>query len=120
MTTPPLGNIDASPSIPLTDEVRTSYKNLYDKIQDAIDNNTDVAVLEALNQWQSEVDDILTKDNMYRLHANTGLFNDLLKQIKYTNKGLKTLHDQITAIASHFQQVGDVLAAINKVLTLIP
>jgi hypothetical protein len=89
-------------------------------METAIENTTDVAVLGPLNAWQGEVDGILTKDAMYRLHANSELFDALEKQICDTNKGLKTLQEQIEAIASHFAEAGEVLAAINKVLTLVP
>ncbi len=120
MSTPPPGNIPASPTIPLPDAVRAAYQDLYAKLETAIENTTDVAALEALNTAQLNVDNTLTKDNMYRIEANTELFQALLQQINDTNSGLKTLQDQITSIASHFATAADIIAAINKVLTLVP
>lgn len=120
MTTPPPDTIPASPAIPLTAEVRAAYQDLYNKIEAAIESTTDVSVLQALNPLQAEVDDILTKDDMYRLHADTALFAALLGQINDTNKALKALQDEIASIASHFALAADVIAAISKVLTLVP
>ena len=80
----------------------------------------DAAILAALNASQQDVDDILTKDTQYRLHANTAQFAALLKQINQTNENLKTLQDQIAAVASHVAAAGAVIGAIGKVLTLVP
>jgi predicted nuclease with TOPRIM domain len=112
--------VPARPTIPLTVDIRHAYQDLYDKMQDTIDQTTNVALLEALNTWQGEVDDILTKDNMYRLKASSALFDALLKQINDTNDGLDKLKNQIRSISAGFEEAGQVLAAIDKVLTLIP
>jgi hypothetical protein len=109
-----------SPSIPLTPAVRAAYENLYAQYEDTIENTTDPGVLAALNASQADVDDILTKDDMYRLHANTALFQALLEQIKSTNDDLQKLKDQIAAIASDISTAGQIIDAINKVLSLVP
>ena len=109
-----------SPSIPLSTEARQAYEDLFDSLEDAIENTTDVALLQALNPMQTEVGNVLTKDNMYRLHRNTALLEALQKQIDDTNEGLKTLQKQISSIAAGFDVAGQVLAAINKVLSLVP
>jgi hypothetical protein len=108
------------PTIPLTDDARKAYQDLFNSMQEAIEGTTDVAILEALNARQADVDSVLTKDAMYRLHANADLFDALLKQINDTNDELKKLQDQIKSIAAGFNAAGQVLAAINKVLTFIP
>jgi len=107
-------------TIPLSSEVRNAYEDLYDSIEAAIEGTSDTAVLEALNPMQFQVDDVLTKDDLYKLEANTKLFNALRQQISDTNQGLKKLQQQIGSIAAGFSQAGQVLAAIDKVLTLIP
>ena len=56
----------------------------------------------------------------YKLSADTAIFEALRKQIDYTNQGLKSLRDQISSIASDFAMAGDVIAAIDKVLSLFP
>lgn len=120
MATPPVDNLPADPTIPLTPEVRAAYQDLYDKMQAALDATMDEATIEALNAWQPEVDQVLRKDDLYKLSQDTAAFQALLKQIKYVNQGLKTLQDQIKSIASHFAMAGDILAAVEKVLTLVP
>lgn len=107
-------------TIPLSTEVRKAYQDLYDSIEAAIEGKKDAALLEALNAKQADVDNVLTKDDMYRLHANTELFQALCKQIKDTNEGLEALQKQISSIAAGFNEAGQVLAAITKVLTLVP
>lgn len=109
-----------SPSIPLSSEARQAYEDLFNSLEDAIENTTDVALLQALNPMQTQVGNVLTKDNMYRLHQNTALLEALQKQIDDTNEGLKTLQKQISSIAAGFDVAGQVLAAINKVLSLVP
>lgn len=106
--------------IPLSTELRKAYEDLDNTIEAAIEGTKDAAVLEALNARQADVDDVLTKDDMYRLQANTALFKALCQQISDTNEELKELEKQIYSIAAGFNEASQVLAAINKVLTLIP
>jgi hypothetical protein len=89
-------------------------------MQAELDGTMDASVIEALNVWQPQVDQILRKDDEYKLTADTAIFAALQKQIDTTHKGLKTLRDQISSISSHFAMAGDIIAAINKVFTLIP
>lgn len=109
-----------APTIPLSPEVRAAFQNLYDKIQAVIDSTMDLATVEALNRWQPEVDQILTQDDEYKLNQDTNIFTALQKQIKYVNDGLTELRSQISSIASHFAMAGDIIAAIDKVLSLVP
>ncbi len=120
MATPSVNTPPANPTIPLTPDVRAAYQDLYNKIQMGIDSTMDLATVQALNTWRAEVDQVLTKDDEYRLSADTAIFEALQKQISYTNQGLETLRDQISSIASHFAMAGDIIAAISKVLTVIP
>ncbi len=121
MATPPnLPAIpSAAPAIPLTPELRAAYEDLYDKYEDAIEATRDPGVHGALLSSQANVDDVLDKDNLYRLEANTALYQALLEQIKDTNDELKTLQAQITAISSGVSTFGDILAGISKVLSLV-
>ncbi len=114
--TPP---IPASPTLPLTPEARAAYEDLYAKLQDEFENTSNPVALQALNGPLVNVSNILTKDDMYRLHQNTALFKALLQQINDTNADLKTLSDQITSVASAFNTAGTILEAVNKVLTLV-
>ena len=117
-TLPPIP--PGTPAIPLTPEVRAAYQHLYDLYEAAIEATADPGLLETLNASQTDVGNILTKDNMYQLHADTGLFTALQDQIKNTNDSLQTVKTQIAAVASHIALAGDIIAAIGKVLTLVP
>ncbi len=120
MTTPPVENLPANPTIPLTPELRAAYQALYDKIQAAIDSTMDLATVEALNAWQPEVEQVLTQDDEYKLSQDTAIFEALQKQINYTNAGLKVLRAQISSIASHLALAGDIIGGIDKVLSFFP
>ncbi len=120
MTTPPVNNLPANLAIPLTPDVRAAYQALYNTIQAQLDSTMDEVAIEALNAWQPEVDQVLRKDDLYKLAANTSNLEALQKQIDYTNQGLKTLQGQISSTASHFAMAADIITAIDKVLTLIP
>ena len=120
MSTPNVTRLPAGPSIPLTPELRAAYQDLYNKIQAAIDSTMDADVLGALNPQWYEVDQVLTKDDEYRLTSNTAIFASLKTQIDSTNQGLKTLRAEIESIASHFAMAGTIIEAIDKLLSLIP
>jgi len=107
-------------AIPLPPEVRAAYQDLYKKYETAIETTADPGALSALNASQTDVDNILTKDSMYRLNANSDLYDALTKQINTTNQGLVDLKKQITSIASGVSTFGDILSAIDKVLSLVP
>ena len=115
-----MGKLPAAPTIPLTADARAAYVDLYNKIQSAIDSTMDLATVEALNPMLAQVHDVLTKDDLYKISANTAAFNALQQQINSTNTGLQALQGQIASIASHIATAGDILAAITKVLTLLP
>lgn len=108
------------PTIPFTPAVHAAYQDLYNKYETAIENTTDPGVLAALNASQAQVDDILTKDAMYKLHADTALFQAILDQISSTNADLVKLKAQIAAIASDISNAAAIIGAINKVLSLVP
>lgn len=118
----PVGNAPATSALtlPLSPAVRAAYQDLYDKYEAAIEATADVGALEALNASQLDVDNILTKDAEYRLAANTALYGALLKQIQSTNGDLKALQKQIQAIAKGVSTFGEILGAIQKVLSMMP
>jgi hypothetical protein len=120
VTTLPVNKLPANPAIPLSADARAAYQDLYNKMQTAIDSTMDLATLQALNAWQPKVELVLTEDDNYKLNADTALFDSLQQQINYVNQGLKTLRDQISSITSHVAMAGEIIAAINKVLTLVP
>jgi hypothetical protein len=118
LTTPPTP--PTAPLLPLTPEQHASYEDLLATYQAAIENTADLELLETLNSSRANVDDVLTKDNMYRIASTTALYDALLQQIGDTNDELKKLKAQILAISSGISTFADVLSAVDKVLTLIP
>ena len=110
----------ALPTIPLTTDIRAAYENLSAKYQAAFDANPDYAFRVEVRDWKTDVDNVLEKDAMYRLNANTALLEAILTQIKTTNTDLVKIKAEISAIAGDFALVGDVLVYINKVLNLLP
>lgn len=120
MSTPVGGTSLPTPTIPLTPELRAAYQELYDKIQSAIDSTMDLSALEALNKWQPQVDRVLTLDQEFQLSQDTQTFSSLQRQICDVNDGLMALRAQISSIASHFEMAGDIIAAIDKIVSLLP
>ena len=110
----------AGPAFPLSSAVRGAYQSLYDTLQSALDDTMDAAVVGAINPCLAIIDQMLTKDDLYKLASNTVNLSALKQQIADTNKGLKTLQDQVKAIASHIELAGDIIAGIDKVLTMVP
>jgi hypothetical protein len=110
----------SSPTVPLADEIRAAYEDLYDKLETEYQSNPDATARQAIGPLRDNIDDVLTKDDMCRFEQNTAQFQALLQQISDTNTGLKTLQTQVSATASHFKTAGAILGAITKVLSLIP
>ncbi|MGB0063301.1 MAG: hypothetical protein WBP85_02555 [Terracidiphilus sp.] len=107
-------------TIPLAPDVRAAYQDLRSQIQTAIDSTMDLATTEVLNKWWPEIDQVLTQDDEYTMSQDTNVFAALQQQIKYVNDGITELRGQIASIASHFEMAGDVITAIDKVLSLFP
>jgi len=116
LSTPP-GNLPASPTIPLPDDLRAAYEILYAKLEAQYQATADATVLGAIGPARDNVSNILTKDDEYKFSQDTNIFAALQTQIASTNQGLSTLETQIQSTASHFSMAGDILSAITKVLT---
>ena len=106
-------------TIPLTAAAKAAYKDLYNKIQAGLNSTMDLATVQALNQAWPQVDQVLDENDEYAMTQDTNIFTSLQKQIKSTNDGLTLLRSQISAIASHFSMAADILAAIDKVFTVM-
>ncbi|HEY9126963.1 MAG TPA: hypothetical protein VIM62_07535 [Acidobacteriaceae bacterium] len=118
MSTPP-GNLPATPAIPLSDDLRAAYIDLYKKLENEYQSNPDATAREAVAPQRDNVSNILTKDNIYKFDQDTALFTALQQQISSTTDGLKTLQAQIKATASHFKTAADILGAITKVFGVL-
>jgi hypothetical protein len=106
-------------TIPLTPAVKAAYQDLYNKIQAALNSTMDLATIQALNEAWPQIDQVLDENDEYTMTQDTNIFASLQKQIKTANDGLTQLRTQIAAIASHFAMAGDILAAIDKVLSVM-
>jgi septal ring factor EnvC (AmiA/AmiB activator) len=106
-------------TIPLTTAVKAAYQDLYNKIQAALNSTMDLATIQALNEAWPQIDQVLDENDEYTMTQDTNIFASLQKQIKTANDGLTQLRTQIAAIASHFAMAGDILAAIDKVLSVM-
>jgi hypothetical protein len=110
----------ATPTIPLTPDLRASYEAVYAKNQAAIDTTNDLEVLKSLNASQLDIGNLLSADDQYRIHADSALFQTMLTQINTTNTGLKALQTKIAGIAQGISTFSDVVGAIDKVLSMVP
>jgi hypothetical protein len=116
----PLAVGPATLTLPLTAEQRAAYQNLYNQFETAIENTTDVNILESLNASQLAVETVLSQDAQQGLANDTALCSALIAQIKTTNDGLASLKTQIQAISSGISTFSDIVAGITKVLNVIP
>jgi hypothetical protein len=113
----PTTNLPASPTIPLPDDLRAAYEDLYTQLETQYQATADPTVLGAIGPARDNVSNILTKDDMYKFSQDTDVFTALQAQITSTNQGLQTLQTQIQSTASHFAMAGNILSAITKVFT---
>jgi hypothetical protein len=119
LSTTPSASLPSSPTIPLSDDVRAAYDDLYGKLEAEYQGNPDTTARLAIGPARDNVKSVLTQDNACKFSQDTALFRPLLSQINNTNTSLKTLQGQITATESHFQTAGDILGAVSNVLSLL-
>ena len=110
----------ATPTIPLSPDVRASYKAVYAKNQAAIDSTNDFELLKSLNASQLDIGNLLQADDQYQIDADDVQFQAILTQINATNAGLKELQTKISGISGGISTFGAVVGAINQVLSLVP
>ena len=106
--------------VPLASNIREAYENLSTRYQAAFNANPDYGFRLEVRDWKTDVDNILEKDAIYRHDENTALLEAIQTEIEETNLDLVRIKAQIAAVAADFALVGDVLTAIDKVLTLLP
>jgi hypothetical protein len=120
MSTPQANSLPTDIAIPLSPNMKAAYQNLYKTIQAAVDSTMDAAAVQALNPQLYEIDQVLTKNDEYTISSDTAIFQALKTQISSVNQGLTKLRGEIDSISSHFAMAGAVIAAIDKVLALVP
>ena len=117
MSTP--GNLPAAPTIPLSDDLRSAYQDLYSKLDTEYQNNIDGTAQATLQPARLNVRNVLTKDDECKFAQDTALFSALAAQISSTTDALKTLQAEMNATLSHFQTASAILGAVTKVLGLL-
>jgi ABC-type transporter Mla subunit MlaD len=120
LSTTPITAGGATPTLPLTPDARKAYQDLYTANETAIENTTDGALLQSLNDTQLAIGGVLSADNEYRLNQDTAQFNALLAQINTATAALKKLQADIAGIASKVSVFGAVAGGIAKVLSFLP
>jgi septal ring factor EnvC (AmiA/AmiB activator) len=117
-TTNPGGT--GTPTFPLPPDVRTAYEDTYAKLQTAIENSADPVLLTLLNDSRMAIADVITADNQYRISQDDASFAALNKKFTAANDSLKTLQAQMEGIAKKVGAVASALAAVNKLVSLVP
>ena len=106
-------------TLPLVPALRAAYQEVYDQSEILKQSTHDLALRDMCNAISAGADDVLTKDNLYRIEANTVLFEVIQAQIKDTLTQLTAVKKQIEAVASHIAVASSVVGAIDKLLTLV-
>jgi hypothetical protein len=106
------------PNIPLANNLRSAYEAVYNSLSAGYQSTGDLIVLKALGPARHQVSALLTKDNMYKLSADTKTFEALVKQIDSTNKELRTLQIEIQSTASHFSNAVEILGTIARLFSI--
>jgi hypothetical protein len=97
-----------------------AYKELYDSLDDAYWEASDISSKDLVHGVETEIGEILDAIVQQQLATNTALFTAMGAQITATNAGLKKIQAQIDDITKNIATAGKVLGAITKVLSLFP
>ena len=97
-----------------------AYQALFDALGRAYWEASTVENKDLIHGAQESVGEIITAIDEQELADNTALFNQLAPKIKATNDALKKIQDQINNITRNISTAASVLAAIAKVLSLVP
>jgi len=97
-----------------------AYKELYDSLDDAYWEASDINAKDLVHGVETEVGEILDAIVQQQLATNTAAFAALGTKITTTNAGLKKIQAQIDDITKNIATAGKVLGAIGKVLALFP
>jgi hypothetical protein len=107
-----------APTIPLSADVKASYKAVYAENQAAIESTNDFDLLKSLNASQLDIGNLLQADDQYGIQADYAQFQAILAQMNTTNAGLKALQTKISGIAGGISTFAAVVGTINNVLSL--
>ena len=97
-----------------------TYQETYDAIGRAYWDASDVASKDLIHGTQEAMAKIITAIDEDDLAHNTTLFMELRPKINAVNAALEEIKDNIAKITKNIDTAEDVLAAINKLLSLMP
>jgi plasmid stability protein len=97
-----------------------AYKELYDSLDDAYWEASDINAKDLVHGVETEVGEILAAIVKQQLATNTAAFAALGAKITATNTALKKIQGQIDEITKNIATAGKVLEAIGKVIALFP
>jgi hypothetical protein len=109
-----------TPPIAQPPDLAMAYEQLYDELGRAYWHATDIESKDLLHGTQAAIGDIITAMDEDELAENTAAFTAMLPKVKAVNDALKEIQDRITRITKDIDTASKVLAAVNKVLTMVP
>ena len=120
MSTVPNTPGGATPTVPLTPDVRKSYEDMYALAEAAVQATSDSTILGSLNDSKDAIGAVLSRDNDARRNQDDASFQALQAQLKIANDSLKKLQSDIAGVATKINIFGQVAGGIAKVLSLVP
>jgi hypothetical protein len=109
-----------TPPIVEQPDLADAYQDLFDILGTAYWHATDIDSKDLLHGTQAAIGDILTALDEDQLARNTCAFTAILPKVKAVNDALKQVQETITTITKDIDTAAQVLAAANKLLTLVP
>lgn len=109
-----------TPPIAQPADLADAYQHLYDQLGKAYWHATDIDSKDLIHGTQMAIGDLLTALDEDELAGNTAQFTALLPKVKAVNDALKRVQESINQITKDIDTASMVLAAVNKLLTLVP
>ena len=97
-----------------------AYRQAFQVLKDAYWHASDIPTKDLIYGVQTSIGQLLTLLNEQQLAENTADFTTLIPQMKSINDSLAEVKQSIDKITRDFQTASTILAAINKVISLLP
>jgi hypothetical protein len=97
-----------------------AYQEVYDALSDAYWDATDIDSKDRIHGSMEAIADIITAYDEQDLANNTAVFLQLKPKIQAVNQALQGIKDDITKITKNINTATTVVAAISKVLSVVP
>jgi hypothetical protein len=112
----------SSPANPLppNPDLAAAYQQAYDALGTAYWDASDIASKDLLHGTQEAIGDIITALDEDAIAGNTAAFTALNAKVKAVNVQLQEIKDSISTITKNIDTASTVLAAVSKVLSLLP